>query len=459
MAAIDDLLAFSKKLRYEDLPQEVIDSAKKSILDTLATTVAGSSAEGCEQLISLVKAWGGREEARILVDGSRVPAFNAAFVNSTMARARDLDDVHELGGGHLSATAVPAAFVICEYSKGFKNRSTNGKSFISAIVLGSEINCRLRMAGNIQAGWVADTFAPIAVAFMGGKMLGFEDAKIRNSLGIAYAQCSGNGQANVDGALTVRLQQGLGARAGIMSLVLADEGFTGAKDILEGSYGLYPLYMHGEYTPKVLTGDLGKRFEGSHNSIKSYPSCKFTHAAIYSALEIAREHKITADNVDEVTISTSSYNRAVCGGETKISPQTIPEAQFSYYYTVATALLKGRIFIEDFTENALKHPEVLALARRIKVKVDPDKDKLGGLVSPTDIEIRTKDGKGYRKSMEFVKGHPKSPMSIGEVVQKFEECARFSIKPISRDNIKKVSYMVEHLEDLPDVTTILQYLT
>jgi 2-methylcitrate dehydratase PrpD len=294
---------------------------------------------------------------------------------------------------------------------------------------------------------------------MGGRLLGFDNAELHNSLGIAYAQCSGNAQANLEGALTVRLQQGLGARAGIMSLVLADEGFTGAKDILEGSYGLYPLYMHGQFDPEALTGALGKRFESSNSSIKPYPSCKFTHAAINSVLELAGKNKVTADDVDEITIHTSSYNRAICGGETKISPQTIPDAQFSYYYTVATALLKGKVFIEDFTKEAINDPDVLALARKVKVVVDPDKDKLQSLMSPTDIEIRTKDGKRYRKSMEFVKGHPKNPMSMAEVVEKFEKCARFSAKPLSDANISKVSRLVEHFEDLDDATVVLGCLT
>lgn len=308
MPLINDLALNAMRLRYEDLPESVIQAVKRSVLDTLAVTVAGSSADGVESLVSLIKGWGGTGESTILVYGGKVPAFTAALANSTMARARDLDDVHEPAAMHLSAAIVPSAFVISEYSRSIRNRLINGKDFIVAIALGSDFLCRLRLAGpgaGDEGGWSSETPAPLAVAMMGGKILGFDEEKICNSLGIAYAKCSGNIQAHIEGALTVRLQQGFGSMSGVLAVILADKGLTGAKDILEGKHGYYSLYMRGNYNPEALTKDIGKRFEISNVSIKPYPSCKYTHTAICGALQLAEENTIPPNDIRKVTITTN----------------------------------------------------------------------------------------------------------------------------------------------------------
>ena len=461
MPLINDLVSHALKLRYEVLSELVIETVKRSILDTLAVAIAGSSADGIKALVNMVKELGGREEGTIFVYGAKVPAITAALANSTMARARDLDDVHEVAGMHLSATIVPSAFVISEYSKKIKNRAINGKDFIVANALGSDFLCRLRLAGpggGNEGGWSSETPAPLAVAMMGGKMLGFDEEKMLNSMGIAYAKCAGNIQAHTEGALTVRLQQGFSAMSGILSLMLADEGLTGAKDILEGKYGFYSLYMRGHYRPEVLTKEIGKRFEISNVSIKPYPCCKFTHTPIFGALQLVKEHRIISDSIRKVTIATNSYGNTICGGERKIVPRNVPDAQFSYYYTVATALVKGRVFIDDFTEDAIRNEQVLSVARLIEVVIDPEKDKLELALPPIDIEIETKDGNRYKKTVKSVKGHPDNPMSFTDLTQKLKDCARFSATPLSNENIDKIGQSVEHLEEVDDVTTILKFI-
>lgn len=461
MNLMEDLVSYALKLRYEDLSEPVIETVKRSVLDTLAVTIAGSSADGVKALVKLIKELGGREQSTILVYGGKVPAITAALANCTMARARDLDDVHEPAAMHLSATIVPSAFVISEYSKTVKKKAINGADFITAVALGSDFLCRLRLAGPGAAheeGWSSETPAPLAVAMMGGKILGFDKEKIFNSLGIAYAQCSGNIQAHTEGVLTVRLQQGLGSMSGILSLMLADEGLTGAKDMLEGKYGYYALYMRGRFSSEVLTKNLGKRFELTNVSTKFYPCCKYTHTAIFGALKLAEENSIKSDDIKKVAITTNSHGYTICGGEKKIIPQSVPDAQFSYYYTVASALVNGKLFIEDFTEDAIKNEKVLSMAKKVEVIADPEKDKIESVLSPIYIEIETKDDNRYNKSVESAKGHPDNPMSFTDLTKKLWDCAAFSAKPLSNVNINKISQLIEHLQEIDDVTMILKYL-
>lgn len=442
-------------VRYEDLTTETVEVVKKLFLDTLGTTIAGSSAEGSKGLVDLVKGWGGKEEGTVLIYGGMVPAHHAALVNCTMARALDLDDVHEVGGGHLSATFVPVSLILAEYIQ----RPINGRELILAIALSSDLSCRLRCALTTYPGWLAETFAPFGVVAMGAKLMGFDEERLINGMGLAYSQCSTNLQANLDGALTVRLQQGIGAKAGILATVLAEKGFTGAKDAFQGTYGFYRLYGQDKYNPEVITDQLGKRFEVANDSIKPYSCCKHTHMSIYGTLEIVKEHKVDPEEISRITIFTNSkaYNITVLG-DNKYHPKNIVDAQFSIPYTVATAAVRGKVFTDDFTDESIRDNRVLELAQKVKVQVDPELDKIPQMIVPNRVDVETKGGKHYSKYVEYVKGHPKNPMSMAECIEKFQQCVHFSARPLRRDQVTELIRLGSNLEQVNDVRTVVKGL-
>ena len=95
-----------------------------------------------------------------------------------------------------------------------------------------------------------------------------------SAFGIAYAQASGNAQAMHDGVLTKRLQAGHAARSGVLSALLAQRGFTGAMESLEGQAGFFKVFYSDNYNREELFPDLGKRFEGSRLGFKPYPSAR-----------------------------------------------------------------------------------------------------------------------------------------------------------------------------------------
>jgi 2-methylcitrate dehydratase PrpD len=373
-----------------------------------------------------------------------------------------MDDVHEFAGTHASASIVPAAFAIAEYSKVCKGRMIDGKTLITSITLGADVNYRIRMAGREEGpemGWVGETYAPLAVALMGARMLDLSPTATANAVGISYAQCAANAQANVDGASTVALQQGFGAKAGILSVLLADFGLTGAKNILLGKYGLYPLYLRGNFHPDLLTEGLGQRFEILNATTKFYPCCQGNHAAIYGAGQLADEQTIKSEEIDRATIRTNTFFATILGTQDKVRPQSVHDAQFSYYYTVASMLVRGRVGLEDFTYEAIADPAVLSIAERITVIADGEKDRMQQLIPPMDIEILMKNGTRYEKTVPFVKGHPLSPATIHDYVEKFDNCIRFSAKPLSKMLVDEGKQMIHDLDTLDDVTRIISNLS
>ena len=105
---------------FDAIPKEPLGTIRNMVLRVLGTTIAGSLAEGCTEMVEFYKGIGGREEATILIHGGMIPAQNAAFVNSVMARALDFCDAMA-PGVHIGSAAVPVALAAAELAKrGFK---------------------------------------------------------------------------------------------------------------------------------------------------------------------------------------------------------------------------------------------------------------------------------------------------------------------------------------------------
>jgi 2-methylcitrate dehydratase PrpD len=463
MSVQGELLSYIVNMRYEGLSASVVEATKKSVLDTLAVLIAGSTEEYIAKLVKLAEGWGGREECTIGVYGGKVPAPTAALVNCSMARARDLDEVHYGGGGHLGATLVPSALVIAEYSKLFKGQAVSGRTLILAYAIAADLLCRIPKSykpGTFRdTGWCSETLAPLAVAALGGKLLGFGEAQLCDAMGLAYARMCGNAQVYREGAHTGMLQNGFAGEGGVLATVLADQGFEGPREILEGSFGLFPLYLKGEHSPDLFLAELGKRFEGANVSVKLYPVYGGCQGAVYACLELVQKHDITAGDVGLLTISTSTHMKEGFGTESKRIPKNIPDAQFSLYYGPAVSLLKRKVWLDDFTEEAIRRADVLEMAQRIRVVADPEKDVLNVLIPPTDMEIETKDGKRYTMHVETMPGHPQNPLPWAGLAEKLKECEHWSARPVSEGKIGQLCHMAEHLERLDDVTEMISCLT
>jgi 2-methylcitrate dehydratase PrpD len=289
---------------------------------------------------------------------------------------------------------VPAAFALAESA----DAPVSGRTLMLGVALGVDMLCRLRMgAGKSKAiGWMAETMAPLCVAAMGSRLLGLTEDAMLDAVGVAYALCSGNVQPTVEGAWSLWVPAGTAAAGGILAIDLARGGFRGPRNPLLGEFGLYQLYFRGEYDEAQLLGQLGERNEILNSSLKPYPTCKYTHHAIYTTLKLVEEHDLKPEQVKAVTVATSAMGATQwfdASGAPRTVPSTPGAAQFSYPFTVATAIVRRRVSLEDFTEDAIRDPELLANAGKITTRIDPSKDALPMLYPPADVTIGTTDGR------------------------------------------------------------------
>jgi 2-methylcitrate dehydratase PrpD len=445
---------------FEKLPDPVIEATKKSLIDTLAVTIAGRKAEGCETLFKLIKEWGGKKEATVLTYGKKVPYPNSVFVNAVMARALDLDEVHDIGTVHPSASVIPATLGAVEFVNG-----VSGKEFITAAALGIDLICRMSLApavGSCISGmnftYQCGTFG---AATASGKILKLDHRQMINALGIAYSQAAGNSQCYVDGALTIRVQQGLSAKAGALSALLAQRGITGAEEFFEGKFGYFNIYHGAKFDRDRLLKDYGTHFEGVHVSQKPlYSCCKFNHASIDAARSLVQEYHLKPHQIDQIKAVVTSqevYNFVCDPVEVKQNPRTLVDAQFSLPYTVALALVKEKVSLDDFTREAIKDESVLKMANKVQVELIPGEGR-AVLPAPGIIEIRAVDGRLFKKEVHFVKGHPRQPNSLEDCLDKLKACIEYSRSRKIMNQYPQIREHLLNLEHLSDIRPLIPLL-
>jgi 2-methylcitrate dehydratase PrpD len=442
--------------KYEDLPPEVIEATKKEILDLLGVALGGISQPGATHVCALVKEWGGKEESSIIGCKQKVPAPNAAQVNATMAHTLDFDDVHEAAVMHPGIASIPVVMAVGE-----AQGTLSGKEFITCTALGVDMMCRLALATTpgkspIELGWHLTTlFGFMGAAATAARVMHLNEDKIVDAIGIGYHQSCGNGQCVKDGALTKRLGPGFAVKGGITAALMAKMGVTGAKNSLEGEWGLYRQYMDGDYSPGILTADLGKRFEGVHVAIKPYPCCRGIHPAIDAALALAAETTLRIEDIKEIVLSvTDAHLKLLCQPlEAKRSPRSPVDAQFSIPWGVASAIVGRKVGLSDFTDSAIGNPDVLEVTRKMRVEVDNSLHKPGP--EPTRVKIITNEGKVFAKVVESPLGSLERPMSFDDCARKFSDCA----KSLDAGSIDRIIDLVGRLDRLEDIREIIGLLT
>jgi 2-methylcitrate dehydratase PrpD len=445
MDAIEQFADYIAETKYSNLPHDVVDNTKKFIMDTIGVGIAGLKAPGCQQILETVQKWGGPPESTVLMSGHQCPAPWAAFVNSVFMHALDFDDALDASALHANVSVLPAALALAE-----ARENTTGKDLICAVAIGQDIVCRMGASLKRPLAWIRTaTCGYFGATAAAGNILKLDKEKLWNAFGIAYSQTAGNSQCLVDGALVKRMQPAFAAKAAVVSCMLAQNGITGARNVLEGDYGFFKLYEGNEYDRKVLLEGLGKSYKGMDLSVKPYPSCRMTHASIDAALQIRKDPLFHLSDIEKIKVSPSVMSSEMVGSPFQIRKNPQVDAQFSIPYTVAVALTKGDVFLEDFEEKNIFNKELKMLADKVVVSADVALDERD--IMHCRIEALMKGGKTIQAEISALKGNPLNPMSTDDCMEKFRKCASYSSREIPADKVSNILNILSHLEDIKDI--------
>jgi len=463
MSLEEELVDKAISIKYDDLPPEVVTACKKSVVDLIGVAIAGSTTPVAKKLFEIVSQWQGKPESSIFLRHAAIPAHDAVFVNATMARALDFNQYHFSTGTQPPPTMVPVALATAELGG-----KVSGQDFISAVAIGSEVMCRMRMVPDYcsgLSGWVGDVCGSFGGAITAGKLMGFNSEQMLNALGLAYSQSAGNvqGVRDIGGGATLSLQQGLSARAAMLSAILGKNGLGTSKRFLDAKAGFYEVYYRGiHHDLNRLLDGFGQRYEIMNLAIKPYPSCGFTLCPINNVLDIVRKNNLSSQEIEKIVlrVGQAAYNNVCNPREAKSRPKTPGDAIFSIPYTVGSAIFSGDVFLEDFSATAIKDARRLKEVDKVECVLDPDIEaeasKLSLRLSLNVAEISTRDGQNFTQKMLHAKGSPEKPMSFEDCASKAKKCAQFA--GFSAEKMDMLVGHINQLEQLEDINVITELL-
>ena len=438
-------------LRYEDLPAGAVAQAKTFILDTFGVGVAGSSADGADALLRAARNWGAGEHATLWGRAERVPAVTAAFINGFQVHCQEFDCLHEPAVLHVMATLLPAAMAEAE-----RGRNISGRDLIVAVVAGVDVAVTLGLAAKARLRFfrpaTAGGFGAIAAV---ARLAGLDAAALVNAFGIQYAQTSGTMQPHLEASVVLPAQIGFNARAALQSCDLAQAGVIAPREVFEGRYGYLPLF-EGEYELTPLLDQLGRVWRIEELSHKPYPAGRATHGGIEGIVALQREHGFQPIDVAEVRVIGPALISQLCGRPDIAAPGA-NYARLCMAFVGAKVLQHGGLDLSHCRDAALVDPVTHQLARRIRMEADANPDP--NALAPQQVIVRLQDGTEWRWRGETLLANPARPFTRAQQLAKFRRCWEFAAGSLGVAAGERLIDMVDALETVTDVRTLVSLLS
>jgi 2-methylcitrate dehydratase PrpD len=405
------LAALVASTRADDVPEAVAQTAAWWVLDWLGAAIAGlDSAPGRIMLEHTGAQPGGPSSCIGMADGRATQV--AALHNGAISHVVEMDDVHRAAVIHPAVVVVPAALAVAE------QRGASGRDFLTAVVIGYEIAIRVgeSVGKTHYFHWHnSSTCGVFGAAAAAGWLLGLDQQRLTWALGNAGTQAGGLWEFIADGAMSKVLHTGRAAANGVLAAELGALGFTGARTILEGRQGFFAA-TSPDGDPSAVTAGLGEGWKLPGSSIKPYPSCRHTHAAVDATLELRSEHGVSVEDVERIEIDAYQSTLDLTDNPAPAHPYA---AKFSVHYCVARALADGALRPSDFTDEQIAEPALRDLMLRTTARLDPELNALAPRQLPARVRMQLKDGRRIEHLALAAKGDPEAPLSEAELTDKF----------------------------------------
>jgi 2-methylcitrate dehydratase PrpD len=343
MSLTQDLI---KLIQNKPVQPSDLESAAMFTLDAIASAYAGSTTP----VGQVLKRWAGSSD----LDFKRRVLLMGALTHIT-----ETDDLHRASVTHPGCVVVPAALALGE-----KLNSTP-QQILTAILHGFEAMCRIGSAvgpAHYKIWHNTATCGPFGSAMAAATLLDLDEDQTMHALGNAGTQSCGFWQFMDTGAMSKHLHAGRASESGLLAAELAQHGFSGPPEILEGEKGLF-AGMCADPVPDNILNRADGPWQLPLTSIKPWPSCRHTHPAIDCALEL--HHKIGKQAIKNVEIDTYQAALDVCD---RPVPTNEYQAKFSLYHCVAIALLDGTVTLDSFSKAARSKTTRLRQITKVNVK-------------------------------------------------------------------------------------------
>jgi 2-methylcitrate dehydratase PrpD len=442
------LSQFVAETPFSALPADFVLRLKWSLLDSLGCGLYGSKTPWATKVGRLAQRQG-KGPCRIWgAEQGGVSAQGAVLTNATMIQGFEIDDTHFGSRSHPGSITVPILLACAELGL-----PVTGQDALIAMAVGYELLARVGACQGISSfdrGWhptgTAGVFGAAATA---ARLLKLDSKATTHALGIAGTMPAGLMSAQY-GAMVKRLFAGHTSWVGLISAQLAEDGFTGIEDIFEVEYGGYPKAISDDIDMGALTDKLGEVYEGYLVGYKLFSCVGTNQTALQAVSELMTQNKFGWKDVEAIDVLTSEYQVLHSGWAYK--PDSVLTAQMNMQYCIATLLIQGKLFVEQFSEDLLAQPDMLGLAARITATTDPAQDHKD---RTAHVTIRLKDGRELRASCKAARGHTLNPPTTEEIEAKFSDLVAKILPEKKAQRIIEIVRNFERADNLLELSSLL----
>ena len=455
---------YAVNLKYEDLPDEVINEVKRYMYDSIGCAYGGYHTKDLNIIRDIYLEMGGSKESTVIGFGDKLPAVNTTLINSLMVRALDFNDIYWKDDPSHPSDIIPAAWSVGELV------NANMKDVIVAIVLAYEFEQRLCLfakPGVRERKWHHATLTQFVSPIVAGKLLGLTVDQMVNAIGISGCHNHTIGCPTA-GKLTMMKNtvDPMAVQSGVFAALMAQKGYSGTEKVFEGKEGfmdafvgwnakeekLKPTDMEGRdgtsswsWDIDALVGNLGNSYKIMECGMKACPTEALTHTHLSCLLNAMIGNNLNYTDIKEVQVTCFAQAYDILFDPTKYRPESRETADHSLPYCLAAAMVDKKITTESFSDEKLNDPRIYEVIDKIKGQPSQEFEKMFPAKQPSKVVVTTNDGRQFEEYLEYPKGDPREPMTIDDLENKFNSLVGDKLNDDQKKQLKNTIFNCEEM--------------
>lgn len=436
-----ELASFVCKTTWDHIPTEVRHEARRSLLNYFAVSLGACSDPTIQRAVRTFLPFSAGTVARLVGRPERFDILNASALNAMAANVYDFDDTHIPTILHPTAPIAPVLSALACWE------TMTGKDFLLAFVIGIEVECRIANAispGHYARGWhITSTCGVFGSAAAAARPLKLDVTQVRWAFGSAAAQSSG--LVEMLGTSAKSISVGNAARNGLLSALLAKEGFEGPDAPLEGPRGF--LNVLGEKpNMSALKGGEAPTWELLRNTYKPYPCGVVLNPVIDACLMLADCEELQARSLDQIRSIEITGHPLLRQRTDRPNVTSGRQSQVSAQHAVGVVMKRRRAGLAEFSDAAVADPAVLALGAKVRFV---DLEEMS--IDAANVMVEFTDGSKVAKYVETARGSLARPMSDSEIENKLRELCHYGKSGIDASPLIDAIWSFEQCEDVSKI--------
>lgn len=442
------LAEFATRVKYADLPAEVVACGKRFLYDSIGCALGGVDTEDCEMARRALLALGGKPECTVIGTGERTDVVNAALLNALLIRVHDYNDIYWKSDPSHPSDIIPAALCLGE------RQGCSGQELLVAVALAYEFEmrlCEIASPGIREKGWHHATLTGFVSPIAAGRMLGLTAQQMQHAIAISGCRTGSMGCVTA-GTLTMMKNtvDPLATQAGVQAALLAKEGYRGTAAVFEGKEGVHHCYPV-KWNWEGLFDGLGEKWRLPDCSMKAFPTEYFTHSPITATLQLVTEHDLKPKEVKQLTVYTLARAADILCDPSKYIPSSKETADHSLPYCLAVAIADREVTPRQFKDERRTDPALPPLMKKVKGVADPEIEKQFPKLQPCRVVIETEDGRRLEKRVEYAMGDPRLPIPDSALDAKFRAQAEPLLSKAKQQKLKEAIFQLERIKSVGEL--------